>query len=418
MAKHITHEDRTSTWMADTAGDTWIVAADAKFSMTNAYGFSDKYYDGTIVRVEGQIKVAGAGFSAVLLEADGSKVVFGENARIDVRNANGAVQGNGDNLDIVNHGLIKAGVYGIVANNGGTIVNDGEIRGIGGILTHVQAGDGTAIRNAGLIDVSGIGVTAYGTAGEFSSVVNARGGVIRADDIGVNFGSDGASKLVNRGLIDSDSAVSGGNGVTTLVNKSEIVGDIDLGAGNDVLDLRGGTFLGQARGGAGSDIYKVSGASVDLAEEFGGGNDTVLSSGRFTLGDNFEILRLIGDRDVNGRGNGLSNIVTGNKGDNRLFGMDGMDQLSGGKGSDSLEGGAGADTFLFATGFGKDVITDFTSHSDKIDLSGWAGVDSYADLILTHMKVVGEDIVFRNGGDSLRLRNVDINELDSADFIF
>ncbi|MCB1446736.1 MAG: hypothetical protein KDJ87_13350 [Rhizobiaceae bacterium] len=144
----------------------------------------------------------------------------------------------------------------------------------------------------------------------------------------------------------------------------------------------------------------------------------MLSSGRFTLGDNFEILRLIGDRDVNGRGNGLSNIVTGNKGDNRLFGMDGMDQLSGGKGSDSLEGGAGADTFLFATGFGKDVITDFTSHSDKIDLSGWAGVDSYADLILTHMKVVGEDIVFRNGGDSLRLRNVDINELDSADFIF
>ena len=417
MAKHITHKDRTTTWTADSAGDTWIVAKDASFSMTNAYGFVDNHHDGTTVKIEGKIKVVGGGYSAVALEGDGSKVVFGKGAVINAIKANSAVQGNGDNLDIINNGLIKTGGAGIVANNGGSIVNDGEIRGGGGILTHVQAGDETIIRNGGLIDVTGSGVMAQGTAGEFSSVVNDKGGVIRAGDFGVNFGGDGGSKLVNRGLIEGDTAVWGGNGVTTLINKGKIVGDIDLGAGNDVLDLRGGTFVGQARGGAGSDIYKVSGPSVDLHEDFGGGNDTVLSSGKFTLGDNFEILRLTGDRDVAGRGNDLSNIITGNKGDNKLFGMGGMDQISGGKGNDVLEGGTGADTFVFATGFGKDVIADFENGSDKIDLTGWADIDSYADLILTHMTVAGDDIVFKSGGDSLRLKNVDMNELDATDFI-
>jgi len=42
--------------------------------------------------------------------------------------------------------------------------------------------------------------------------------------------------------------------------------------------------------------------------------------------------------------------------------------------------------------------------TDRSGILGWAGIDNDADLILTHMKVDGEDIVFRNGNDSLRLR--------------
>jgi serralysin len=76
--------------------------------------------------------------------------------------------------------------------------------------------------------------------------------------------------------------------------------------------------------------------------------------------------------------------LTGNSRGNLLQGGGGDDSLRGGAGNDRLEGGAGGDTFVFG-GLGEshdyamrsdgkklipDMLTDFTSGSDKIDLSG------------------------------------------------
>lgn len=418
MATHVTHNDRTSTWMVDSANDTWIVAEDATFTVENEYGIADAYYGGTTIKVEGRINVTGGGYSAVLLESDESKVVFGNGSFIDARNANSAVQGNGDNLDIVNNGVIKAGSFAIVANNGGSIVNNGKLLGGHGIVSHVMAGDETVIENRGVIDVSGFGVNANGSAGEHSDLFNARDAIIRADNTAVNFGGTGEARLVNKGGIEGITAVKNGDGEVTLVNRGEMSGDIDLGGGADIVDLRGGTVNGMVTGGDGSDVYKVSNRQADLVETVLGGNDTVLSSAKFTLGDNFEILQLTGRKDVGGRGNELSNIVTGNKGDNGLFGLGGMDTLSGGEGDDVLQGGAAADIFVFATGAGHDVVADFENGSDKVDLSDWAAIANYADLILGHMTIEGDDIVFASGGDSLRFKNVEVSELDSGDFVF
>jgi serralysin len=80
---------------------------------------------------------------------------------------------------------------------------------------------------------------------------------------------------------------------------------------------------------------------------------------------------------VGGSGNDL---IIGNAASNRLFGGAGNDVMSGGDGVDYFTGGAGNDTFIADInggtvpskrgGISLDVITDFVSGSDKIDLSG------------------------------------------------
>jgi Ca2+-binding RTX toxin-like protein len=190
-----------------------------------------------------------------------------------------------------------------------------------------------------------------------------------------------------------------------------------LGAGDDVLDLRKGTLEGKAYGGDGADLYIISSAKTQMAEGLFGGHDTVQSSVKFQLSNFFEDLQLIGSNNISGRGNVIGNHVTGNTGDNRLFGYEGQDVLSGGAGNDLLSGGADGDVFVFKTGFGEDVISDFENGIDKIDLSGWETIANYSDLVLGHLAVDGADLVFTSGDEILRLKNVDISALDSSDFV-
>ena len=67
-------------------------------------------------------------------------------------------------------------------------------------------------------------------------------------------------------------------------------------------------------------------------------------------------------------GNDVDNVLTGLGGDDVLVGGFGNDTLIGGEGADELSGGAGADLFVIE---GNDIITDFASGEDTIDLSGY-----------------------------------------------
>jgi Ca2+-binding RTX toxin-like protein len=167
----------------------------------------------------------------------------------------------------------------------------------------------------------------------------------------------------------SDNVLSGGAGDDTL----------DGGAGNDTLD--GGTGADTMRGGTGNDVYIVDNAGDVVFELAGEGIDTVRASLSYTLGANVENLVLTGTSNLNGMGNELNNVLTGNAGSNRLNGGAGNDRLIGGDGVDYLTGGAGSDTFVGEINatksatrlFGNisiDVVLDFQSGVDKIDLSG------------------------------------------------
>lgn len=121
-------------------------------------------------------------------------------------------------------------------------------------------------------------------------------------------------------------------------------------AAANVLDGAGGadTLIG----GAGNDIYRVDSSadivieSSTLASEI----DTVESSITYTLGQNLENLTLTGVAAINGYGNALANLITGNDAINRLDGGAGNDTLNGGGGNDRLLGGAGNDTLDGGTG--------------------------------------------------------------------
>ncbi len=111
---------------------------------------------------------------------------------------------------------------------------------------------------------------------------------------------------------------------------------IDGGAGNDTMT-----------GGGGNDSYVVdSTADVVTESSTTGGTDTVLASVSYTLPARVENLVLTGTADLNGTGNGLSNIITGNGGSNSLAGAGGADTLDGGTGADVMTGGAGNDTYF------------------------------------------------------------------------
>lgn len=114
--------------------------------------------------------------------------------------------------------------------------------------------------------------------------------------------------------------------------------------------------------------------------------------------------------------------ITGLGGDDRLTGRAGADVIDGGRGRDLLTGGGGGDTFVFATGYGRDRITDFAAAGadhDVIDLSKLQSVTSYADLRKNHMSSSHGDVVIDGGkGDVLVLDNTSIKGFDANDFQF
>lgn len=194
------------------------------------------------------------------------------------------------------------------------------------------------------------------------------------------------------------------NNVMTGNTASNILtGDL----GNDTLD--GGRGNDTLIGGQGNDVYYINDVNTVngvanvwdvITENANEGTDTVystLQSVAYTLADNVDNLILnnaagtfVGN--VNGNGNALANVITGNQGWNVIDGGAGNDTINGGAGADTIIGGAGLDTltggadidtFVFkavtdsgSTAVTADIITDFQA-GEIIDL---LAIDARADL--------------------------------------
>jgi Ca2+-binding RTX toxin-like protein len=115
-------------------------------------------------------------------------------------------------------------------------------------------------------------------------------------------------------------------------------------AGNDVLD--GNLGADSLDGGAGDDEYWVDDVGDFVGESVGAGTDTVRATITYNLPDYVENLTLTGIAGINGIGNALDNVITGNGAVNQLAGFDGNDVLDGGAGGDSMSGGLGDDTYV------------------------------------------------------------------------
>ena len=261
----------------------------------------------------------------------------------------------------------------------------------------------------------------YGDAG--NDVVNAGVG----DDIA--YGGAGTDTL---NLEDGNDYAEGGSG-----------GDIiNAGAGDDVAfggagddKLRGGDGDDQLHGGEGGDV--IHGGKGDDAvyggegddKLFGGDGNDKLSGGA----GNDHIEGGAGDDKLDGGAD--DDKLLGGSGDDVILGGAGADKLVGGSGSDTIEGGAGddhmwggnwwkdgsTDTFVVSAGGGKDMIHDFETGHDQIDLSSYGLEFSDLQSLMTNQGWATEiDLSGLDGGqtgDKILIKSIDPDDLDESNFI-
>ncbi|NEO77733.1 endonuclease/exonuclease/phosphatase family protein [Moorena sp. SIO4G3] len=201
----------------------------------------------------------------------------------------------------------------------------------------------------------------------------------------------------------SNDILLGGNGNDNL-NGGAGTDSLEGNNGNDTLfggfsndTLLGGNGNDSLDGGAGTDSLEGNNGDDTL---FGGfGNDTL-------LGGN--------DNDSLDGGAGTDSLE-GNNGDDTLIGGFGNDTLIGGSGEDLLTGGLGNDIFVYeGVMVGTDIITDFNTNRDLIDLSQI--ISSFEELDITQNSVGA--VISINGQSLAILEDVIADQLSADNFIF
>ena len=92
------------------------------------------------------------------------------------------------------------------------------------------------------------------------------------------------------------------------------------------------------------------------------------------------------------------------------------DVLDGGYGTDLLTGGAGRDTFGFATGYGRDEVTDFGT-GDDFYVVNWKAIGDFKAL-KAHAEQHGNDLWIVAGSDTLIIDDFRKSDLMAGDFEF
>jgi len=198
----------------------------------------------------------------------------------------------------------------------------------------------------------------------------------------------GSSNDDNLSAKTSGSSISGGDGYDT----------INGAAGNDILHGDGGNDTLYGSGGddiiygdAGDDsIYGGSGTNILIggagADGMNGFTGTATAS--YATSSAAISLNLTSNANTGGDaqgdtlygianiiGSGFNDIIVGNYMDNTIIGGAGVDTLSGGTGADIFKYSAATESGA-AAGV-RDIITDFTEGTDKIDLGDFAGAFTF-----------------------------------------
>ena len=206
-----------------------------------------------------------------------------------------------------------------------------------------NASGGSAALASGAVTVTG----SPGTAGFDFTVADAAG-------------ATGTARATVRLLV-----ATAGNDVLAVASDAEL-GWLSGGGGNDRLTgaagadylegnagndrLEGGAGIDTLVGGTGDDTYIHDSEDI-IVEAPGEGIDRMLTAEGAALPDEVEELVLLaGTAALEGYGNGLDNLITGNEAANYLYGQAGNDTLVGGGGNDWLFGEDGLDRFFGGNG--------------------------------------------------------------------
>ena len=204
-----------------------------------------------------------------------------------------------------------------------TLTGNTAINGTGNALVNVLTG------NAGnnVLDGGTGADTLVGGAGNDTYVVDNTGDITTeaasagTDTVVSSLTWTLATNLENLTLSGTANINATGNTLANVITGNNGDNVISGGAGADTMI-----------GGLGNDTYLVDVATDIVTEGLNAGTDLVNSAVTHTLGANVENLTLTGTTAINGTGNGLDNVLSGNSGVN------------------VLTGGAGNDTYIVGTG--------------------------------------------------------------------
>lgn len=293
----------------------------------------------------------------LLLGMDGNDLLYGNDGNDILNGGSGndtAFGGSGDDLiqgDLGNDSLLgEDGADTLVGGSGSDRLD-------GGLGADIM--DGGIDNDSYFVDT----FSDDGISSNDDQVIELAGGGIDTVNASVNYTL--GNEVENLTLTGTVAINGTGNALAnTLIGNS---------AANTILGLDGNDTI---NGNAGDDVLRG-----------GGGNDT--------MNGGTENDTLFGDAGNDSLLGGAGNdIIAGGSGSDTLNGQSGLDTLVGGTGRDSMNGGTEADIFKFAFGDTTtvsttiDVITDFTTGSDKIDLdfvNGGISAAAYSEgLIATN----------------------------------
>ncbi|MEL7200271.1 MAG: calcium-binding protein [Pseudomonadota bacterium] len=291
----------------------------------------------------------------------------------------------GTDIDMLNGGAGNDRLFGNTGNDliAGGSGNDFADGGIGNDVLSLSSGNDTLNGNRGDDTLNaGVGDDLI-DGGDGNDEINAASG---RDTI---FGGNGNDAIASG---DDADFVAAGTGNDT----------VNAGNSNDtVFGNQGNDFIA---GRVGDDL--LSGQDGNDTVNGGSGNDTINGGAGNDL--------LVGETG--------NDVINGGNGNDFIVGGGGDDVLSGGPGGvDRFRGGEGADTFIFANGFGVDVIEDFNADEigERIDLSAVGAITSFSDLINNHVSTDSSgNTVIAAGANRLVLVDVAIGDLSADDFLF
>jgi Ca2+-binding RTX toxin-like protein len=221
------------------------------------------------------------------------------------------------------------------------------------------------------------GVTLFGGADNDTYVVSVAGTVVTELAGG---GTDTVQTALTSYQLTANVENLVHTGSTNFTSTATAAGQSITGStGADTLG-DGGFASVTLTGGGGADTFNVTSASTVVTESSSSTNSSVNTTlASYTLPTNVQNLTYTGTGTFTGTGNTLANSITGGAGNDTLSGGSGNDTLTGKAGNDTLTGGSNSDTFVFApvnptttggiynAGFGKDVITDFSTTGSNHD---------------------------------------------------
>ncbi|ESQ90951.1 hypothetical protein ABAC460_07690 [Asticcacaulis sp. AC460] len=399
----------------------------------------DELLDFSIVSLVDIQSIRGGSGNDTIVGSAAADVLLGEAGNDSLSGGNGddafrygdSVAGGGDSIDG------GAGNDIVIATANKAILTLDRVTGV----ETISSGDFSGVSilggdNAGLMDLSAVtlmGITTIdGGGGNDTIYGNSEANTVSGgagED--VLYGGGGNDRYIVDSVADIVSESASGTGddggwdtvyasvswsLSGYVENLTLTGTANIdGTGTDIynfivgndgdnrLDGKGGADI--LAGGLGNDTYVLDNTDDHLSESAGEGIDLVEAGISYSLATlswyELENLTLTGTDNLNGGGNGLNNVITGNTGNN---------SLSGGAGNDTLKGGAGDDTYIIDGG--DTLVENAAEGTDQVEADfGYTLGDYLENLVLTGSAAIHGT---GNGLDNRLTGNSGINALTGS----